>query len=99
MFVQAFNVFAAEPNNGLLSDRRENEAYCAADPGKQYAVYFPDGGSVTLDLSAAQGLSRARWLAIEKSRWTEEAAITGGKQAGLRSPGSGQGIVLIQPVE
>ncbi|MFO7904061.1 MAG: hypothetical protein R6U98_15465 [Pirellulaceae bacterium] len=99
MFADAFNVFVAEPDNTLLSDRAENEAYCAADPGRQYAVYFPNGGSVTLDLSAAKGASHARWLEIERSRWTEEAAIPGGKPARLRTPGSGQWMVLIEPAE
>jgi hypothetical protein len=99
MFGQAFDVFAAKPNNGLLSDRQENGAYCAADPGKQYAVYFPDGGSVTLDLSAAKGAYRARWLEIERSRWSKEATIDGGKPAPLKAPSSGQWVVLIEPVE
>jgi hypothetical protein len=97
MFLEAFDVFAAEPDNGLLADRAENEAYCAADPGKQYAVYFPDGGSVLLDLSAAEGPFRTRWLDIESSRWSDEAAIQGGKPARLRAPGSGQWVALVEP--
>jgi hypothetical protein len=97
MFLDAFNVFAAEPDNGLLSDRAENEAYCAADPGKQYAVYFPDGGSVTLDLSVAKGAYRVRWLDIKRSRWSEEATLPGGKPARLTAPGEGQWVVLIEP--
>ena len=99
MFLEAFDVFAAEPDNGLLSDRAENEAYCAADPGKQYAVYFTDGGSVTLDLAGAEGPFRARWLDIDNTRWADEATIEGGRPARLTAPGSGQWVVLIEPAE
>jgi hypothetical protein len=97
MFTAEFNVFAAEPDNTLLSDRQQNEAYCAADPGKQYAVYFPDGGSVTLDLSAGEGAFRARWLDVPANRWTRETKLPGGPSARLTAPGKGQWVVLIEP--
>jgi hypothetical protein len=31
------------------------------NPGKQYALYFPKGGEVTLDLSSASGLWEIKW--------------------------------------
>ena len=96
MFLEAFDVFAAEPDNSLLSDRAENEAYCAADPGRQYAVYFPDGGSVTLDLSAGEGRFRARWLDIEASRWAEKTTLQGGRSVRLTAPGNGQWVVFVE---
>ncbi len=40
-----------EPANELLSDRAENEAYLAAQPGVAYALYFTNGGAVGLDLT------------------------------------------------
>jgi pimeloyl-ACP methyl ester carboxylesterase len=44
LLTDAMNVFVCEPRNDLLGDRSPNEAYCLAEPGRQYAVYFPDGG-------------------------------------------------------
>ena len=58
-------------HNDLLSDRSENQAYCLANPGAAYAVFFTDGGQVTLDVSAADGKDlRIRWLNIMQSKWS-----------------------------
>ena len=35
------DIFTCEPYNDLLSNRIENEAYTFANPGQEYAVYFP----------------------------------------------------------
>ena len=65
-----FDIFVATPHTDLLTNRSRNEAYCSAEPGKAYAVFFPDGGDVRLDVSAANGRPlKARWLAIRESRW------------------------------
>jgi len=91
----AINVFACKPHNDLLSDRNDNEAYAMAEPGRQYAVYFPDGGSVKIDLSAVPSQLRARWLDISNGRWTREAALRGGAAATLQAPGRGHWAILI----
>ncbi len=61
MFADAMDVFAAQPANHLLRERRENAAYCMAIPGEAYAVYFPVAGSVTLalDFPAARSVTSA----------------------------------------
>ena len=46
------------PHLELLSDRESDEAYLAARPGESYALYFTDGGSVTLDLTGRRDPSR-----------------------------------------
>ena len=59
-----------EPDNGLLNNRSWNEAYCTAIPGKEYGVFFPDGGNVLLDISAVQDANLSiHWLDIRESRW------------------------------
>ena len=64
------DIFTAAPHLDLLTRRSRNEAYCTAEPGKAYAVFFPDGGDVRLDVSAAAGRPLSlRWLAIRDSRW------------------------------
>ena len=90
------NIFAMLPRNDLLSEREENEAYALAEVGKQYAIYFPDGGEVKIDLSAASGKLHARWFNIGKSRWANEQKLRGGKVATLNAPSSGQWAVLIK---
>ena len=51
-----------------------NEAYCTARPGVKYGGFFPDGGNVRLEVSAAAGKSLSqRWLDIRSSGWTGPA--------------------------
>lgn len=89
MLTDAMNVFECEPRNELLGDRQPNEAYCLAEPGRQYAVYFPGGGSVKLDVSQAQGALQVRWLDIDRSTWQEPQTVDGGGTLQLKTPGKG----------
>jgi hypothetical protein len=94
-FTDYFNIFECEPRNDLLSNRSEDEAYCLAQPGRQYAVYFTDGGSVTLDMSGSSGPFNLRWLDIASSEWGKSTVITGGNTTELNAPSDGQWAVLI----
>ncbi|HYE05913.1 MAG TPA: malectin domain-containing carbohydrate-binding protein [Planctomycetota bacterium] len=40
----------------------DNSRYCFAQPGETYAVYLPNGGSATLDLSGVSGTFEVRWF-------------------------------------
>ena len=99
MLTDAMNLFACEPRNDLLADRGQTAAYCLADPGRQYAVYFSDGGAVTLDLSDAPENLTARWLNIQEAEWTEENSLRGGGRQRLTAPGERHWAVLIVPQE
>jgi len=44
----SMDIFTCEPCNDLLSNRKENRAYATADLGSEYAMYFPDRGSVAI---------------------------------------------------
>jgi hypothetical protein len=94
-FTEYMDIFNCEPYNSLLSNRDEDEAYCIADPGRQYAVYFTDGGSVTLDMTGASGPFNLRWLDIASSEWGKATVIAGGNIIELNAPSGGQWVVLI----
>jgi hypothetical protein len=53
-----------EPRNDMLGDREPDEAYLAAKPGELYALYFPVGGSVLLDLSGVEGTFDVQWIDV-----------------------------------
>ena len=91
----AFDIFSCEPRNDLLGDREENEAYCLAEPGRQYAVYFPNGGEVTLNLKEAPSELTLRWYDIDNLRWSAPRAVRGGGTLKLKTPGSGQWAAVI----
>jgi hypothetical protein len=84
-------IFECEPHNDLLRNRSWNEAYCTANPGVEYAVFFPDGGNVLLDVSAAGDKPLTiRWLAIRESHWAGEASVAANEEGFIR---------LVTPVE
>ncbi len=96
MLTDAMNVFVCTPHNDLLADRETNEAYCLANPGTQYAVYFPDGGKVTLDIGSDKGSVTVRWLDIMKSKWVEPEQMEVEGKLILECPSKGYWAVLVR---
>ena len=100
MITDEMDVFTCEPHNELLSNREENEAYTFANPGKEYAVYFPKGGSVDLNLSVGKNTNAKtiimRWLNIHRSQWTLEKEIPFTDSLTLSQPTEAHWAVLIQ---
>jgi hypothetical protein len=88
--------FQAQPANAWLSGRESNEAFCRAIPGKEYAVYFTDGGDVTLDLPDYAGPVTVRWLDILSSLWSPETRTQASQRLRLRTPGQGHWAVLVK---
>jgi hypothetical protein len=83
VYTDAFDIFRCSPRTDLLSERAENEAYCLADPGHCYAVYFPAGGEVGLDTTA--GPYRLRWFDLETVTFGAAETVGTGIQR-LRTP-------------
>lgn len=97
LLLAELDVFQCTPDteSRLLSERDENEAYATSLAGRQYAVYFPDGGSVELDLTEAKGRFTVKWLNIANSRWHDAPAATGRSSVPLDTPGPGHWAVLL----
>ena len=66
-----------------------------AELGSQYAVYFPDGGQVKLDVSAAQGPLQVRWLEISRSVWQQPQTVAADSTLELKTPAQGHWAVLV----
>jgi hypothetical protein len=88
-------LWEVEPANDLLRDRENNEAYLAARPGKAYALYFTDGGSVGLDLSNAPGRFEVRWIDIATGEWAKRETLEGGAVRTLNAPAKGHWVAAI----
>lgn len=84
-----------EPANHLLSERENNEAYLAAKPGQAYALYFTDGGSVSLDLKSASGPLDLRWIDISTGEWGEREKINGGFAVTITAPAKGHWVAAV----
>jgi hypothetical protein len=84
-----------EPANELLTDRENNEAYLACNPGKAYALYFTDDGEVGLDLRKARGRYLLRWIDLRTGKWKGERSIGGEKIVTIKAPRKGHWIAVI----
>ena len=82
-------LWSVQPANDLLSDREPNEAYLAANAGRAYALYFPAGGEVRLDLSAAKGAYTAHWIDVATGEWGPTQEFPGGERTSLATPDKG----------
>ncbi len=93
------------PKLDLLSKREPNEAYLAAKPGAAYALYFTNGGSVSLDLSDAKGSFDVTWISVSMGIPVETSAgggyrpmkktITGGDIVTMSAPYKGGWVAAI----
>jgi hypothetical protein len=97
MITGEMDIFTCAPHNDLLADREPNEAYCIAHPGREYAVYFPDGGQVTLDIGGLDKPAICRWLDIMRSEWNDPVRVeTENRLLKLRCPSQGHWAVLVR---
>lgn len=99
MLTDEMDIFSCVPSNNLLGDREPDEAYCIAEAGNQYAVYFPDGGDVIIDLSGTGETLELRWLNIRSSQWLESETIEGNNTVRITTPLRGQWAALIRTAD
>lgn len=93
------------PHMELLSGRESNEAYLAAKPGKSYALYFTNGGSVQLDLSDTEGPFNVTWISVSMGITTRTSAagryhpmentVQGGQVITIAAPYKGGWVAAI----
>ena len=69
MLFKELPFYECKSHQELLKDREEDEAYCLAKPGEVYAVYFTNGGEITLDVSDMKRPAQLRILNVSSSSW------------------------------
>lgn len=70
--------------------------YCLAQPGVAYIVYLPDGGGVTVNLSAASGQFHVEWIHPIKGTITRADPTTGGDKQTLKAPFTGPVVLYLR---
>ena len=80
MLTERMEIVRCQPRMELLQGASKNEAYCLANPGVEYALFFTDGGQVRLDVSAASQPLTLTVLDIVNSAWLppQPATAVGG---------------------
>jgi hypothetical protein len=80
------------PRPDLASTR-----YCLANPGHEYLVYLPQGGSVTVDLCCAEGLFNAEWFLPALGRTMPGAyPLPGGDYVVMTAPYTGDAVLYLK---
>lgn len=97
LFLSEFDIFRATPDGAskLLLERDADEAYLSFVTAEQYAIYFPNGGSVKLDLQSVPGRFEMKFLEIGKSEWQSAATVNGNAQVTIKAPGAGHWVALL----
>ncbi len=86
--------FHCEPHNNLLENREDNEAYCFAQPGSEYAIYFPKKGEVGLRLPGGTAIWTVEWLDILNSKWAQAETVKGSDSIILSCPGNHRAVLV-----
>jgi hypothetical protein len=75
----------------------QGDAVALADPGKLYVAYLPQGGTMSLDLSATEATSfTARWFDPRTGEFGAELAVTGGGRREFIAPNERDWTLLIE---
>jgi len=86
--------FGAVPDNRLLLNRSENEAFCRAIPGKEYVIYFPDGGQISL---ASGANCTVNWIPVLDGEMQDKIGLSAKDgQVEITSPGPGNWIAIVK---
>jgi hypothetical protein len=83
------------PDNTLLTNRKENEAYLACKKDETYAVFFTDGGEVELNLKGVEKEFKVQWYSVRTGEIDSEGTLSGNKNVKLTAPGELEWIALI----
>jgi hypothetical protein len=81
-------LWTVEPADERLSECEPNEAYLAAGADRAFALYFPAGGEVQLDVGAP-GEFEIRWIDVDSGEWGPAETRSASGRLPLASPGKG----------
>lgn len=95
LIADEMDFFNGQPFDQAIVEKETDEAYCRGIRGKEYLVYFPDGGEVKIDLDLGGKSGSIRWINPLKSEWEHEGKIKPGQAITLTSPGEGNWLALI----
>ena len=80
-------------------DELASSRYCLADPGREYLVYLPAGGRVTVDLSKAAGAFAVEWFHPETGETKHAGPARGDRPVALDSPfRAGDAVLYLKQV-
>ena len=82
-FIESLPFSEMKACNGLLSSQNN---YCFGKAGEVYAIYFPAGGSDSVDLSKVQGDFDVFWFNPRNGEKTQMSSVAGGGKRAFTTP-------------
>ncbi len=80
----------------LLKEQARGSAVLAlANAGREYVVYFPMGGAISLELLEATGTLKVAWYNPRTGDWKEEASVKGGDYLNFQAPDTKDWVLYI----
>ena len=73
-----------------------SSGYCLAKPGEAYLVFAPDGGPITVDVSAVAGDLAVEWIHPVEGTIELGGTVSGGEPATLTCPGKGDIVLYLR---
>lgn len=85
-----------EPRPDLILT--EDEAYLLAEPGVQYAVYFPFGGTAKIEITPADADYRFEWIQFDNPEWGHSGLMNHKSEGEIQftTPDYGHWILVLQ---
>jgi len=91
-FLRTVNVNFSKmsPHNELV-----NNGYALAEPGTEYLIYTPSGGTILVDLASMSGTSYYKWYDPDSGIFSTDSNIPSGNQVSFTSPYSNDVVLFI----
>ena len=90
-YAERMNLAAMTPRDDLASTQ-----YCLANPGTEYLVYLPDGGEVTVDVSATKGAMSVEWFNPRTAEKRTAEKVAGGAKRQFQAPSDGDAVLYLR---
>jgi hypothetical protein len=87
---ERMDLASAVPHDDLAST-----TFCLANPGHEYLVYLPEGGEVTVDLSASPGPYKVEWMHPVEGKIIRSGSTDGGARQVFKAPFSGDAVLYL----
>ena len=90
LLAERMNLVAVTPRADLATS-----GYCLANAGKEYLVYLPNGGTVTVDLTVAEGKLAVEWRHPIEGTRTLAGTVDGGGKRAFTAPFRGDAVLYL----
>jgi hypothetical protein len=88
------DLLAMTPRSELASTK-----YCLANPGREYLVYAPEGGTVEVNLAEARGALAVEWFNPRSGAATDGGTVAGGSRHAFKAPFDGDAVLYLRAAE